>query len=174
MKRIIMLLVVVLMLALSAAASANYPMYLNGDRNFILCDGHMGTAWYVDASSLNVLRYEPPEYVIAVDVVTARSAVGNEDDFYSGGRGTVTDVRTMRFFYNWDLRQMYVAKEGADDWRLLPPQGSWAETGISMPAGEIAFYLAYHMKFYGSKPFYNSFLKRSTTVYNDDFYTRIP
>ena len=38
MKRIIMLLVGVLMLALSAAASANYPMYLNGDRNFILCD----------------------------------------------------------------------------------------------------------------------------------------
>jgi hypothetical protein len=29
------------------------------------------------------------------------------------------------------------------DWRYLKPRGSYAETGISMPAGEIAFYLAY-------------------------------
>ena len=64
MKRIIMQLVGISMLVLPAAVSANYPTYLNGDRNFIRCDGHMGTAWYVDASSLNVLRYEPPEYVI--------------------------------------------------------------------------------------------------------------
>ena len=106
MKRIIMLLVGLSMLVLPAAVSANYPMYLNGDRNFILCDGHMGTAWYVDASSLNVLRYEPPEYVIAVNVVTARSAIGNEDDFYSGGSGSVTDVRTMRFLYDWDACTM--------------------------------------------------------------------
>ncbi|WP_315452920.1 hypothetical protein [uncultured Selenomonas sp.] len=104
MKRIIMLLVGISMLVLPAAVSANYPMYLNGDRNFILCDGHMGTAWYVDASSLNVLRYEPPEYVIAVNVVTARSAIGNEDDFYSGGSGSVTDVRTMRFLYDTGMR----------------------------------------------------------------------
>ena len=174
MKRIIMLLVGISMLVLPAAVSANYPMYLNGDRNFIRCDGHMGTAWYVDASSLNVLRYEPPEYVIAVDVVTARSAIGNEDDFYSGGSGMVTDVRTMRFLYDWDACAMYAWSDAEMDWYYLPPGGSWAETGITMPAGEIAFYLAYHTKFYGSKPFYNSFLKRSTTVYNDDFYTRIP
>ena len=174
MKRFCLLLIGLFVFSLSAVGFANYPMYLNGDHDLILCDGHMGTAWYVDRTSLVVQKYEPPQYIIAVNVLTARSAIGNEDDFYSGGRGTVTDVRTMRFFYNWDLRQMYVAKEGADDWRLLPPQGSWAETGISMPAGEIAFYLAYHTKFYGSKPFYNSFLKRSTTVYNDDFYTRIP
>ena len=174
MKRIIMLIVGISMLALPAAVSANYPTYLNGDRNFIRCDGHMGTAWYVDASSLNVLRYEPPEYVIAVNVVTARSAIGDEDDFYSGGSGMVTDVRTMRFLYDWDACAMYAWNDAEMDWYYLPPGGSWAETGITMPAGEIAFYLAYHTKFYGSKPFYNSFLKRSTTVYNDDFYTRIP
>lgn len=45
---------------------------------------------------------------------------------------------------------------------------------LLMPVGEIAFYLAYHMKFYGSKPFYNQFLKRDVMVYKDDFYTRIP
>lgn len=45
---------------------------------------------------------------------------------------------------------------------------------LLIPASEIAFYLAYHMKFYGSKPFYNQFLKRDEMVYKDDFYTRIP
>ena len=174
MKRMAVMLIGLFVLALPVVTSANYATYLNGDRNFILCDGHMGTAWYVDASSLNVLRYEPPEYVIAVDVVTARSAVGNEDDFYSGGSGMVTDVRTMRFLYDWDACAMYAWNDAEMDWYYLPPGGSWAETGITMPAGEIAFYLAYHMKFYGSKPFYNAFLKRDVAVYNDEFYARIP
>ena len=172
MKRMAVMLIGLFVLALPVVTSANYATYLNGDRNFILCDGHMGTAWYVDSSSLVVQRYEPPQYVIAVNVVTARSAVGDEDDFYSGGRGVMTDVRTMCFAYNWDDRAMYV-KDG-DGWHFLLPTGSWAETGIVMPAGEMAFYLAYHMKFYGSKPFYNAFLKRDVAVYNDEFYARIP
>lgn len=46
--------------------------------------------------------------------------------------------------------------------RYLNPQGSWAETGISMPAGEIAFVLAYNYKFYGDRAYYS-----------DDFYNRI-
>ena len=45
---------------------------------------------------------------------------------------------------------------------------------LLMPVGEIAFYLAYHMKFYGSKPFYKKFLKRDVMVYTDEFYTRVP
>ena len=174
MKRIFILLLGLLVFAVSGVAFANYPMYLTGDRNFILCDGHMGTAWYVDASSLNVLRYEPPEYVIAVDVVTARSAVGNEDDFYSGGSGMVTDVSTMRFLYDWDACAMYAWNDAEMDWYYLPPGGSWAETGITMPAGEIAFYLAYRMKFYGSRPQYNEYLRRNVSVFEDVFYARIP
>ena len=45
---------------------------------------------------------------------------------------------------------------------------------LLMPASEIAFYLSYHMKFYGSKAFYNQFLKRDVMVYTDEFYTRVP
>ena len=174
MKRFFALVVGLCVFILSRAAFANYPTYLNGDRNLILCDGHMGVAWYVDRTSLVVQKYEPPQYIIAVNVVTADSAVGDERDFYSGGKGRIKEVRTMRFFYNWDLRKMYVGKGGADDWRFIPPTGSWAETGISMPAGEIAFALAYNMRFYGSMPFYDKFLKREVMVFNDDFYARIP
>lgn len=173
MKRLFLLLAVLFLFAFAPSAFANYPTYLNGDRDFIRCDGHMGTAWYVDRTSLVVEEYSPPQYIIAVNVVTARSAIGDEDDFYSGGSGTIVDVRTMRFRYDWELRQMY-AETNAAAWQLLPPTGSWAETGIAMPAGEIAFYLAYRMRFYGSKQFYNAFLKRDVDVFGDDFYARIP
>ena len=170
MKRFFALLIGLFVFALSHTALANYPTYLNGDHNLVLCDGHMGVAWYVDRTSLVVKKYEPPQYIIAVNVITAKSAIGDENDFYSGGRGEITQVRTMRFFYNWDLRQMYAGKVGADDWRFIPPTGSWAERGISMPAGEIAFYLAYRMRFYGSKRFYDAVLKRDVDVFSDDFY----
>ena len=160
-------------LCIAVVANANYPTYLNGDRNLILCDGHMGVAWYVDRNSLVVQKYDPPQYIIAVNVVTASSAYNDENDFYNGGRGKITKVATMRFFYNWDLREMYIDTTGKDGWRYLNPNGSWAETGVSMPAGEIAFYLAYKMRFYGSKSFYNSFLKKYISPYGDEFYSKI-
>ena len=172
-KKSFSLLLGLMVLCISAVASANYPTYLNGDRNLILCDGHMGTAWYVDRSSLVVQKYAPPQYIIAVNVVTASSAYNNENDFYNGGQGKINSVKTMRFFYNWNLREMYVDTTGNDGWRYLNPNGSWAETGVSMPAGETAFYLAYKMKFYGSKTFYNSFLRKSICPYDDSFYSKI-
>lgn len=173
LKRLILILVGMVILAFSAVTSANYPTYLNGNRNLILCDGHMGVAWYVDRTSLNVQRYDPPQYIIAVNVVTASSAYNNEEDFYNGGKGRITDVKTMRFFYNWNLREMYIDTTGKDGWRFLPPMGSWAETGVSKPAGEIAFYLAYKMKFYGGMSFYDSFLKKNICPYDDSFYGKI-
>ena len=61
MKRFCLLLIGLFVFSLSAVGFANYPMYLNGDRDLILCDGHMGTAWYVDRTSLVVQKYEPPQ-----------------------------------------------------------------------------------------------------------------
>lgn len=135
----------------SSGAYGTYPDHLGGDSNYILCDGHMGSAWYVDRSSLTVQKYAPPQYIIAVNVIDVpRADLGNTEIGY---------VRTFRFFYNSDLGQMYVDSNLNDNWRYLSPRGSWAETGIVMPAGEIAFALAYGMKFYG--------------IYNDSFYDRI-
>lgn len=68
---------------------------------------------------------------------------------------------------------MYVDRDGTSNWHYLKPMGSWAETGISMPAGETAFYLAYGRRFYGGKLWYNSFLQRNERVYQDSFYQRI-
>ena len=49
---------------------AAYDYHLNGDHNFVFVDGHMGTAWYLDKSSLIVEQYAPPQYIIAVNVCT--------------------------------------------------------------------------------------------------------
>ena len=174
MKKIISIMVAILVLSIASIASADYPTYLNGDRNLIICDGHMGTAWYVDRSSLVVQKYAPPQYIIAVNIVEAIGAGGNVIDFYDGGPGKIVKVKTMWFFYNWDLREMYYDTTGLDGWKYLNPHGRWAECGIRRPAGEIAFYLAYKMRFYGSKPFYDIYEKRThPTYYDDDFYARI-
>lgn len=153
-------MVALCVMAFASVAFANYPTHLNGNPNYICVDGHMGTAWYVDRSSLVNQMYNPPQYILAINVVRARSAYDDEDDFYNGGKGKIVGVTTYRFFYNWNLRRMYVDRRtGANDWRYLSPNGSWAETGVAMPAGEMAFALAYNLRFYGSRAYFS-----------DDFY----
>ena len=167
MKKVVAGFIMLMLMMITSVVFAYkpYPMHLGDDSNFVLCDGHMGTAWYVDKSSLIVQKYAPPQYIIAVNVVTVdRADEGNTD---------VGSVRTYRFFYNYDLRKMYVDYNGGSNWHYLEPQGSWAETGVRMPAGELAFAIAYNLKFYGGKSWYNEFLHRSTVVFKDDFYDRL-
>ena len=123
----------------SPFAHANYPNYLNRDRNFILSDGHMGTGWYVDKSSLVVQQYAPPIYRIAVNLVWVPDA--------DRGNGNPSEVETNYFLYNWDTRSMYVLRDGT--WNYIPHNGSFAQSGIVEPTGEMVFYIAYHMPFYG-------------------------
>ncbi|MEZ7590030.1 hypothetical protein [Veillonella atypica] len=127
-------------------ANADYPLHLYGDPNFILVDAHMGTGWYLDRSSLNVQKYAPPQYIIAINIVSVRDA--------DRGNTSIYGVTTKRFLYNWNTQAMYVERQlNSNDWRYLKPRDSWANIGISMPAGEMAFYLAYNMKFYGSRSY---------------------
>ena len=58
-------------------------------------------------------------------------------------------------------------------WRYLNPVGCWAESGIVMPAGEIAFALAYNMKFYGSKKYYIEDLRQYVDAFDKGFYDRV-
>ena len=81
--KIICLLTMLLSFYAASVCSAGYSTYLNNDKNYILCDGHMGRGWYIVRDSLAVEKYEPPEYVIKVQMVSAESAIGNVDDFYN-------------------------------------------------------------------------------------------
>ena len=78
---------------------------------------------------------------------TAKSAVGDENDFYNGGEGEIVGVKTYCFYYNMDSDRMCVLDNNGD-WRYLDPQGSWAATGVALPAGQMAFELAYGRSFY--------------------------
>ena len=129
-------------------ANANYPVHLNGDPNFILVDGHMGTAWYLDRSSLNVQKYAPPHYIIAVNIVSVRNA--------DRGNSDINSVTTKRFLYNWNTRDMYVERNlNASDWRYLRPNGSWAETGVTMTYWRNGILSCVYLKFYGSMSYFN-------------------
>lgn len=77
MKRLFISMGLFLWLAIGGiviAGAESYPVYLNEDRNYILCDAYKETAWYLDRSSLNVQKYDPPQYIIAVNVVTVPDA----------------------------------------------------------------------------------------------------
>lgn len=171
LTRITCLLTILLSFSAASICSAGYSIYLNDDKNYILCDGHMGQGWYIVRDSLAVEEYEPPEYVIRVEMVAAESAIGNVDDFYNGGKGKILGRFNKRFKYNWDAKTMYV--ENNQGWRYLNPVGCWAESGIFMPAGEIAFALAYNMKFYGSQKYYIEDLHKYIDAFEKGFYDRV-
>ena len=142
-----------------------YPTHLDNNPNYILVDAHMGTAWYLDRSSLSVQKYAPPQYIIAVNVVTVDRA--------DRGNTSIDSVETLRFFYNWDLKQMYWDRTGHDGWSYLKPTGSWAQTGVRMPTGEMAFYLAYKKAFYGSREWYNEGFGSYEDIFPRSFYEKV-
>ena len=143
MKRILsMALFAVCFFTCSMASASGYPDYLGGDRNLLLSGGHMGIGWYVDKSSLVVQQYQPPVYRIAVNVLTVDDA--------DRGNTTPSSVKTEEFLYNWDTRRMYQWWGEKSAWNYVRPVGCLAETGHHF-AGEMAFYIAYHMKFYGGR-----------------------
>lgn len=65
---------------------------------------------------------------------------------------------------------MYIHKEGTNDCRYLSPDEPWSETGVSMPAGEMVFYVIYKMKFYGTKTFDSPYSKSYQPVFGNHFY----
>lgn len=150
-----MLFMAIFLLLIGQVAFAGdiYPDHLDNNPNYILCDGHMGGGWYVIKDSLRVEKYDPPRYIITINI----AEVPDADKLNT----RISRVFTNRYFYNYAMKEMYVDRKGT--WKHLNPNGIWADTGISMPAGEIAFYLAYHMKFYGQ--FYDR--------YHNNFYERI-
>ncbi len=141
MKKFLLSLVLLFTTIFTSTAHADYPDYLNGDRDYVLVDGHMGTGWYMKKSSLNVEQYAPPIYIISVSVYT----VSNADR----GNTSYSSVRTIRLRYDWDNRAMYVRTDDGG-WRYLDPNAALAYTRVALPTGEMAFYVAYGKKFYGT------------------------
>ena len=148
----------------STVRAEGYPDYLWGNKNFILCGAHMGDACYVDKSSLVVEEYNPPVYKLAVKVVNVPDA----------DRGNVTPSSThvCHIFYDWNERKMYeLGHDGK--WRYIHPVGPMAKTGHYF-VGEMAFYIAYKMKFYGGREWYDEDTGRlQYPNWSDSLYTLV-
>ena len=144
--------------AVASASSPLPPTHFHGDPNFILIteQPQSNTAWYIDRSSLVVSKYEPPQYIIAVNICMVTNA-------NQGNDASIQHVVTNTFFYNWDLKRMYWdAGHGDQNWIYIAPTAPRATAMVGKPGGEMAFYLAYNMKFYGSGAGYsNSFYARA-------------
>ena len=128
-------------------ASPHDP-YLDGDSNYIKCTRHQDLVCYVDRSSLKVHLYNPPEYIISIDMVSVE--MNPQMTSYRNRK-----TGTVLYRYNYDDREMYVNTKdyfsnGNDEWMYLEPTAGWAKGGRFVMAGDIAFYLAYNTGFYKS------------------------
>lgn len=116
---------------------AEYPRYLNGNSNYILCYGREGVGYYADASSMKSEVYNPPHYQISIDVVNVPDA--------DRGNTTIQGRNHFLFYYNINEHSMhYMTNKG--NWYRLSFKGlAWE--GRYIQVGEIAFQLAYGMRF---------------------------
>ena len=145
-KLFLFVLAVMLMQSITTAKCAP-SQFLFGDENYIYCTGHIGVLFYADKSSVNVMEYDPPEYMISVDVVAAsdmykRSKIDLEPD-----RAKISEPKTYIFLYNWDNKEIYVLDEETQEWKFVNPNGVWADSGIPLSVSRLAFKIAYGIKF---------------------------
>ena len=129
--------------------------------------GHTNWATFIDRTSVAVERYDPPYYIIAINV------------FYvdNDGYGTIHEYATKRFYYNYDKTEMYIAQTpGKNDWIYIYPNDSVSAGQMDgKNVGEAAFYLAYHMKFYGAYRWKNTLVNGTEfeSIFSNDFYAKL-
>lgn len=143
-------LTLIILSSASISQASNYPKHLNGDPNWVLVNAHQGVAWYMDKSSVAVQKYAPPDYQIAVNVMRV-SFTTNGFDLNLLNSPQIYETETHYYYYNWDSKRMY--KLGSDNkWHYMTPVGDYASTS-SVVEGELTFYTAYRMKFYGGRQY---------------------
>ena len=124
--------------------SEAYPIYLGGDRNYLLAYAHTGTGLYIDKKTLAIEKYDPPTYVISFDVVF----VSNADR----GNTEISGRERQCWLYKWDEQKMYILRDNS--WIYFKPIGT-CHADVGTGIGEMAFYIAYKMKFYGGIDWYD-------------------
>ena len=171
--RIKITMLTVAILLLSAVAFANpYPATLDNG-NLVLVDGGMGVGRYADRSSVAVEQYAPPNYQIAISLVsiTFSDDYWRQHDTYVGGPYRMGESSILRFRYNWNRKSVaYVRGNNWQDWDINRDY-SHAEGEPLIPnAAEVAFVSAYNMRFFGDKTGYSPVLKRQRRVIDESLY----
>lgn len=181
MRKFILLVMTAVMVSL-VSSIAFAENYFENDSRYIACPTGMGWVSYIDTTSVNVEEYRPPQYIITINTIK-RNAQDTQN--------THLRYRTFRFKYDYDQRKMYIycpnagsgykeryindrklSKKPIDnfidwnsDWQYISPDVYYGEgTGDMAVAGEVAFAIAYNLKFHGEK--YRTF--------QGDFYAELP
>ena len=166
-------LILGLMLLMNSAEAVDKE-YLNGDKNYIYCGASMGAGFFVDRNSLSVEKYNPPQYIISIDVVE----VGN---YFNNGSTKISRRKNCKFMYNYSTRKVYIytpdvisrqdmrkryetqvqkidqSIDWNSDWVILDVYYGEG-TGHYKDAAEVAFALAYKLKFSNSN-FYENYYR---------------
>ena len=135
--------------------NAEYPEYLDDKKIYVLCGVHAGTAWYVNRKSVDVTKFDPPYFQLAVEVAVVPRA--------GDGDLTANYIRN-EYFYDWRERKMYAVRDGEKI--FIAPYGTTAELPSSYD-GELAFFIKYRQKFYGE------LYADKNPAYNKDLYGHV-
>ncbi|WP_303995879.1 hypothetical protein [Megamonas hypermegale] len=100
--------------------------------------------YYIDKNSLEVVQYNPPDYIIRVNEVSFDNE--NMDSPY---------ITTWEFKYNLDYRTVYF-RNVYDSYQIEPKDWTFLNTYNDeyylLPTAEMAFYLAYKYRFFDNQP----------------------
>lgn len=100
--------------------------------------------YYIDKNSLEVVQYNPPDYIIRVNEVS----FDNEDM-------DSPYIITWEFKYNLDYRTVYF-RNVYDSYQIDPKDWTFlnvhSDEYYLLPTAEMAFYLAYNYRFFDNQP----------------------
>lgn len=171
MKKSFALIITLITMLLSTLSAFALPRLANSDA--ILADMYanpgkyikyggasIGLSFLLDKTSVNVHKYNPPEYIIAVKVIT----------HFNNGQGgeAIEDETLYRYLYNYKNKKMYIERKndnGLTEWKMIDPTASKSyhdDNWVSL--GETMFYLAYNMSFYDKPIIATEFINRGLSV----------
>ena len=172
LMRAAVLAALAMVLIMATTFASAYPATLENG-NLVLVDGGMGVGRYADRTSVTVEQYEPPNYQIAINLVsvTFSDDYWRQHDTYVGGPYVIGDVFTVRFRYHWGRKSIAYKFGGQwQDWEINRDY-SHAEGDPMIPnTAEVAFVSAYNMKFFGDKNGYSPMLKRERRIIEKNLY----
>jgi len=180
MKKYIWLLLSIFMVTITSTSFAKDEFENN--KRYVKRPIGMGVVSYIDTASVAVQKYNPPEYIITINAIQR---------YYDMDKIAHTRSFTYKFKYDYKERKMYIYSPGNgsafkerylsemkwrkkpidktinwnSDWQFISPDIYYGEgTSDRAIAGEIAFAIAYNLKFHGEK----------FEAFQDGFYNQLP
>ena len=146
MKTLILFLISVLISSTTFAASFA-DKFLDGDSRYIEVGGSMGNGFFIDRESVDVELYDPPIYIISMEMILV-----------SGRSKLHSQPVSISFKYDYENRKIYKFDQNGNEFYIDPDVYYGEGTGYQIPAAELAFAIAYNLKFYGNmdQNFYDS------------------